>query len=556
MMRYDRQTQDLLKEIATLRDTNDKRILSAVARLKRTATALNDNYLLGFTYYHSAYGKYYFRKNYGNFTDDLVRAARYLVYTNDHEILARVYNFVAVDAHMRGCYNIAYNYYMNALEQNRTTGIPALSGTIETNLGLVFFELRDLGQALKHTRSAIRILKKCRDDGIRPLSLLFATLNEAMILIEKGDTEAASRSLEKAEVIAAEPGLAAQFRLYRIQLNIVRVCLLFRSGDTAAARHALDELVTYLTQERALSGYIDDINFLCRRLLAEGMTSACRKIIDVISTPLLSSGNAHTLRLLNELQVDCYMAAGDKKRLSESLAEQQNMLDAQHAILGDVFSYTTDLVRIDNDLRNAQLVTRAENKKLQKRAYHDALTGIANRYMLMKMLVASFERAKKSRTTLGITILDIDDLKSYNDTYGHNEGDQCIITVASALSRLAASAGGASASVFCARYGGDEFVLIYEGMHAEQIERHAREISEAVSELKLRHKNSSVAGIVSVSQGQCIAVPDQKSKLWDFMLAADKALYSVKRASGEKRRKTMGIACAAPVKTGSGRQDA
>lgn len=184
MMRYDRQTQDLLKEIATLRDANDKRILSAVARLKRTATALNDNYLLGFTYYHSAYGKYYFRKNYGNFTDDLVRAARYLVYTNDHEILARV-------------------------------------------------------------------------------------------------------------------------------------CLLFRSGDTAAARHALDELVTYLTQERALSGYIDDINFLCRRLLAEGMTSACRKIIDVISAPLLSSGNAHTLRLLNELQVDCYMAAGDKKRLSE-----------------------------------------------------------------------------------------------------------------------------------------------------------------------------------------------------------------------------------------------
>ena len=556
MMRYDRQTQDLLKEIATLRDTNDRRILSAVARLKRTATALNDNYLLGFTYYHSAYGKYYFRKNYGNFTEDLVRAAGYLVYTNDHEILARVYNFVAVDSHMHGCYNIAYNYYMNALEENRTAGILALSGTIETNLGLVFFELRDLGRALKHTRSAIRFLKKCRDERSQPLSLLLATLNEAMILIEKDDTESASRSLGKAEVIASAPELASRFRLYRIQLSIVRICLFFRNGNASAAQHVLAELVIYLTEERALSGYIDDINFLCRTLLSEGMTSACQKIIDVISAPLLSSGNAHTLRLLNELKIDCYMAAGDKKRLSESLAEQPYMLDTQHATLGNIFSYTKDLVRIDNDLRNAQLITRAENKKLQKRAYHDALTGIANRYMLMKMLVASFERAKASRTVLGITILDIDDLKPYNDTYGHSAGDHCIITVASELSRLAASAGGASASVFCARYGGDEFVLIYEGMHAQQIARHARDISEAVSNLKLRHKNSSVTGFVSVSQGQCIAVPDQKSRLWDFMLVADKALYSVKHASDEKRRKTLGIACAAPVKTGSGRQDA
>lgn len=384
-MRYDRQTQDLLKDIAALRDANDRRILSAVARLKKTATALNDNYLLGFTYYHSAYGKYYFRKNYGGFTDDLVRAAKYLVFTDDHEIIARVYNFVAVDAHMRGCYNIAYNFYMNALEHNR-----------------------------------------------------------------------------------------------------------------------------------------------------------------------LASGNAHTLRLLNELKIDCYRETGDKKRLLESLSEQPAMLDAQHAMFAEVFTYTKELVRIDNDLRNAQLSVRAENRELQIRAYHDALTGIANRYMLTKMLVASFERAKESGAMLGITVLDIDNLKSYNDTYGHGAGDTCIITVASEISRLAASAGNASASVFCGRYGGDEFILIYEGMREQQIARHAREISEAVSNLKLKHENSTLTGYVSVSQGLYMAVPDRRARLWDFLLAADKALYSIKRAPEAKRRKTMGIAFAAPQKPVSG----
>ncbi|MBR0172096.1 MAG: GGDEF domain-containing protein [Lachnospiraceae bacterium] len=540
-MRYDRQTQDLLKEIAYLRDMADKRILSQVARLKKTATALGDSYLLGFTYYHSAFAKYYYKEDHGDFTADLARAAKHLVNSGDHALLARVFNFIAVDAHAYGCYHIAYDYYMNAMQEIRSVGDAVVEGVLETNLALVFFELDDLKQAKKHSRAALKLLSGRETDVTHVAPRIRAYLNEAFIRLESREEDAARAAFGKAERLNDRHAIFGQNR-YVIPQLILRIRFALRDNSAQDLHLALASLVSCFAEEMAIVEYMPDVDRICRALLKENELTACGQIIDVVNERLKSSRNAHAMRIFNELKVDHYTACGNTRMLKKALAEQEEMLAAQHTDINSVYRYTLDLVRLDNELRNAQIRASRENIHLKKRAYHDALTGIANRHMLTKMLEGAFERARDARTLLGIEVLDIDCLKEYNDTYGHSEGDTCIIRIASEINRISEEHLPQNAAVFCGRYGGDEFLLIYEGMDRERILSLAGLLTERIAQLAIPNINASVAPVVTISQGLCIDVPGLKSKVWDYLSAADKAMYSVKSASRAKREKTGGIA--------------
>jgi diguanylate cyclase (GGDEF)-like protein len=83
-------------------------------------------------------------------------------------------------------------------------------------------------------------------------------------------------------------------------------------------------------------------------------------------------------------------------------------------------------------------------------------------------------------------------------------------------------------SIFCARYGGDEFVVIYEGMTDEEVLAQAEQLRTSILEMKIPHSSSPVAPYVTISQGIRNSVPVKENRLWDFLFAADNALYHVK----------------------------
>ncbi|MBR0091554.1 MAG: hypothetical protein IJP92_07635, partial [Lachnospiraceae bacterium] len=82
-MRYDRQTQKLMTEVKKLDLSLDKEILPKIARLKKIATSLQDDYLLGFTYYYSSYAQYYLSDDRNEFTKDLAVAVPHLMKADD-----------------------------------------------------------------------------------------------------------------------------------------------------------------------------------------------------------------------------------------------------------------------------------------------------------------------------------------------------------------------------------------------------------------------------------------------------------------------------------------
>ena len=125
---------------------------------------------------------------------------------------------------------------------------------------------------------------------------------------------------------------------------------------------------------------------------------------------------------------------------------------------------------------------------------------------------------------MGVELMDIDFFKEYNDHYGHLEGDHCLKAIAAVLEEHQIRG-----QVFCARYGGDEFMIVYTGMTAEQIRRTAEDILREVRALKMPHECSRCSEYVSISQGVFARIPVENNKEWDFTSRADDLLYKAKK---------------------------
>ena len=130
---------------------------------------------------------------------------------------------------------------------------------------------------------------------------------------------------------------------------------------------------------------------------------------------------------------------------------------------------------------------------------------------------------KTPYSSCGMLVVDIDYFKAVNDTYGHLMGDVCIEAVADILRSVC------SEKVFCSRYGGDEFMIIYSDLSVEEIRQTVEEIQQRVRALAISHRTSECSDIVTVSQGVFVRRPEEMDREWDFNAQADIALYHAKR---------------------------
>jgi diguanylate cyclase (GGDEF)-like protein len=171
------------------------------------------------------------------------------------------------------------------------------------------------------------------------------------------------------------------------------------------------------------------------------------------------------------------------------------------------------------------------NQMLSRFSYLDAVTGIANRRNFDDCLELEWRRVRREGAPLSLIMVDIDHFKAFNDTYGHQQGDECLKAVAQALRRSLHRPGD-----LCARYGGEEFAAILPGTDAEGALQVAEGLRASVEGLGLLHASSAVAATVTVSVGVGIALSGDESTPQSLLRAADKALYDSKRAGRNRVR--------------------
>ena len=122
-----------------------------------------------------------------------------------------------------------------------------------------------------------------------------------------------------------------------------------------------------------------------------------------------------------------------------------------------------------------------------------------------------------------VYFLDFDNFKEVNDTYGHQAGDKCISEVAGNIRTME------NGRIRGFRYGGDEFVLIYENYEPDDLEGFAKKLRQSIAEKDLRHDFSKVSDHVTISQGIIYGRPAADVSPADFLKEADINLYEVKK---------------------------
>jgi diguanylate cyclase (GGDEF)-like protein len=169
------------------------------------------------------------------------------------------------------------------------------------------------------------------------------------------------------------------------------------------------------------------------------------------------------------------------------------------------------------------------NKLLRMLVHRDGLTGLSNRRRFDEILELEFRRARRQSLPLGLILIDVDWFKSYNDTYGHQAGDECLRAVGAAISSVLRRARDE-----VARYGGEEMAVILPETDQQGTMATAQKMCAAVSALHIEHKGSAY-GAVTISAGTSTLVScDDGDKPGDLVRAADTALYRSKCSGRNK----------------------
>ena len=157
---------------------------------------------------------------------------------------------------------------------------------------------------------------------------------------------------------------------------------------------------------------------------------------------------------------------------------------------------------------------------LKDASFMDGLTGIANRRRFDEALQVEWRRSFRDGRPLTLLMLDIDFFKRFNDTYGHQAGDECLRQVASAMAGSLKRPGD-----LAARYGGEEFACLLPGVDQGGGEKIGERIRQHVEALSIPHEASDAKEVVTVSVGVATMLPGDEAG-WDKLVErADKAMY-------------------------------
>lgn len=163
------------------------------------------------------------------------------------------------------------------------------------------------------------------------------------------------------------------------------------------------------------------------------------------------------------------------------------------------------------------------NQELERLASLDGLTGVANRRQFDLHLKREWQRLLRETAPISVIMCDVDFFKAYNDTYGHQMGDECLKQIAKILENCAQRS-----TDLASRYGGEEFVIVLPNTGIKGALQVADKIQHQIRALEIEHQKSEVSGYVTLSLGVACQVPNHDRSPESLIKLADAALYEAK----------------------------
>jgi diguanylate cyclase (GGDEF)-like protein/PAS domain S-box-containing protein len=224
--------------------------------------------------------------------------------------------------------------------------------------------------------------------------------------------------------------------------------------------------------------------------------------------------NGRGLECCQEIDIQFSAPSGEIRHYILSTAPLVT-LDGSPGIVGQ-FKNITSRKQAEEELARA-------NAALERMARVDGLTQIANRRCFDETLQREWRRMAREQKPFSLLLCDIDFFKKYNDTYGHQEGDECLRQVAQALEKSVLRP-----ADLVARYGGEEFVLLLPGIDLTGAMLVADRLLESIHALQIEHRASTVSPHVSISIGAACHLPGHPGSPEELVGRSDQALYQSK----------------------------
>lgn len=171
---------------------------------------------------------------------------------------------------------------------------------------------------------------------------------------------------------------------------------------------------------------------------------------------------------------------------------------------------------------------RVMSEQLQRLSTTDTLTNLANRRHFNEAFDEAWRLANRHQGAVNLLMIDVDNFKAFNDTYGHQAGDRCLAQIAQVLRDMTQRAG-----ELAARYGGEEFVVILPGIDLSSAQASAERIRQQVQSLNIPHSQSQLQ-VVTLCIGHAYVQPNSDMSAEAALNYADKLLYQAKEQGRNK----------------------
>lgn len=481
----------------------------------------NDVKILGYAYYHLS-GTYYCLNDGDKFFDTTYKALEYLELSKQWEYIARCYNVIGIIAVSRGNLPVAYDYFLNGLVYCNKYNLAMDEAIININCGCLNIQAGRYAEALIYLEKSLSFWRNQKDQPMYNSTIMCIYENVITCYVMQGKYDGVEEIFDRIMNEHWDKG----DHLDKIGVLISKALFYHKSGQCKKRDECIARIDAEVSENIAFMDMVDDYFLYAKMLLECDKESEFWHILDTLD-PMIRNFNITNMQLKAiSLKIQFYkkhnknaeylQAAGLYYEISVKMEKESKEM------MNNVLNLRNRLERANRERKAVEM----ENLILAEKSETDSLTGLANRGKLNIYADRIFNRAYEQKQRFAIEILDVDYFKEYNDNYGHQAGDQCLISVAECISDITEKYGG-----FCARYGGDEFVIIYENVSMENLELYAKELKEKVMNLNIPHKYSKALPIVTISQGVCCDVPEKNNKVWDFLHIADEMLYRMKKRS-------------------------
>ncbi len=258
----------------------------------------------------------------------------------------------------------------------------------------------------------------------------------------------------------------------------------------------------------------------CMYLVLEGELGV--HLDQVESDPVAVIGAGETvgeLSVLDGSEASAHVVARTPCRLLAIREEGfWQLTNASHAFAVNLLLKLAARLRANNATVSQNVQKR---RQYERAAMFDGLTGIHNRRWLDETLHRMVRRHERNAGHLSLSLIDIDHFKSFNDRYGHAAGDHVLTVVATTL------AANLRPTDLVARFGGEEFVIIFPDTDLEMAVRAADRVREAVAAEELAMPDGTALPRVTISMGVTQLAPGQTVP--DLLKTADFAMYRAKQ---------------------------